>query len=90
MALFAVIAHAGAPRLSEAVKARYSEKHFFRAPNCWFVEDDATTEVVAARLEIQNGELEGVQAVVLPVSNYAGWVPKTLWEWLGSRVRGIF
>jgi hypothetical protein len=84
MPVYTVIGGKGSERLQSAVEAAYPQDHFHFPPNCWFVYAPATTKEVSRALKIPDGE-SGANAVVIPVTNYAGWAPKSLWEWLRSR-----
>jgi len=84
MTIFAIIVHQGADVLQQEIEQRYSDKYYL-PPSCWFVVDEGTSEEVGIKLRLKDGQLVGVQAVIIPVSNYYGFAPSGLWEWIKSR-----
>jgi hypothetical protein len=87
MAVFAIIAPAPEPRLDAAVKAAFPDNHFVIAPGQYLVADSkALTPDISQRIGAPSGNVGLV--LVIPVSNYAGWHNKDLWEWIVSRSNG--
>jgi hypothetical protein len=85
--IYAVIAHQGADVLGASIAHSYPDNYPFR-PSCWFVDEPGSAEAVSVRLGIDSGRLPGVQAVVLPVTNYHGFAAGGLWDWLHSHWPG--
>ena len=85
--IYAVIAHQGADALGASIARNYPGGYAF-PPSCWFIDEPGSAEAVSIRLGIDNGKLPGVQAVVLPVTNYHGYAAGGLWDWLRSHWPG--
>ena len=85
--IYAVIAHQGADVLGATVARIYSGQLPLSAQllvrrRAWIRRSGLH------RLGIDNGKLPGVQAVVLPVTNYHGYAAGGLWTWLHSHWPG--
>lgn len=82
MSVFAVIGYTELPKLKSRIEELYpAGKHYHLPPAAWFISDIGTTEEIGDKIGIKNGQLN-VQAVVIAVNTYAGWVRSDFWEWL--------
>lgn len=84
MTVYAIIAGRNPEALASLIESRFPNENYEAFPATWFVNAPLTTKEVSAALRLPDGA-SGAQAVVLPVTNYAGWASKGLWEWLKSR-----
>ena len=51
------------------------------APGLWLVAYNGTTSDLSEAIGLGDDESMGT-AIVLPVTNYSGYAPRDLWEWL--------
>ncbi len=86
MGVFVVIGHTELAKLGEKVVAEFpAAASYALPPAAWFVEFDGTQLQVSDKLGLTNGAL-GAQAVIAPITQYQGWAPNALWEWIRPRL----
>ena len=84
MPLFALISPEDNPALEKAVSERFKDRYYKIAPGQFVVsEDNATTQSIFEGLGFRGGTL-GL-AIILPITNYAGWHSQNLWEWISAQ-----
>lgn len=67
--------------LEEKIKGLDAKVSAKWAPGLWLVSYSGTTEDLSEAIGLGDDETAGA-AIVLPVTNYAGYAPRSLWEWL--------
>lgn len=73
--------------LSSKIKSLEIPVYESLAPSVYFVSYKGTTQELSAALGYGDDKTIGT-GVVLPVSNYFGYAPKDLWEWLRIQDHG--
>ena len=80
MPVFLIVSEAENPVLKEKIKDSYPKDHFVLSHNQWLLDAEETTEEVAEKLGIRQGEAG--PAIVFGVESQSGFHRKSVWEWL--------
>ena len=84
--LFAVIPFSPLESLNEHLDRLGETVYRAHGPQVYFVSYAGTTRQLTEVLGLSDGK--SGTGIVLPVSNYSGFAPADLWEWLTLRQNG--
>lgn len=92
--IYAILGVGNVPAMATAIAQRYSTAHIQVAEGQWLVVDPGTTQEVATKLGVIEGDAAtgfkggpAGTALIVGVSGYSGLQASNLWEWMKAKLQ---
>ena len=86
--IYAIIPFQEGPEFEAQIRSVDSRAYRIESPKMYLVSFKGTTLEVSRTMGYGGDKPDVGTGLVLPVSNYHGFAPKDLWEWLEGRQNG--
>lgn len=95
MTIFAVLVpDEPQPGVEQAIQAKFPNDHLRVGTKHWLISANLSAVELTAQLGIYDGKNPGTpsvgNAIVFATSAYYGRAPGTVWDWMKSKLEGVF